>query len=152
MRALLCFAIGLLIITLISQVQGNSAKAQVQDTADILIIKSTSKSPEAVVEAVKSYSQHMKWPYIGDSKVKQGKVILLKICIPEVGRAVWPAGLQLSALLPCGNLGIYRTGSDTEISMLHPRYMHVLYPDPATEKASAIALPLLTKMLDSVIK
>ena len=149
MRALLCLAFGLLIVTLTPQLPANPAKAQ--DKADILIIKSTAKSPEAVVEAVKTYSKRMKWRYIGDSKVKQGKVVLLKICIPEVGRAVWPAGLKLSALLPCGNLGIYRNGSTTEISMLHPRYMHVLYPHPATEKASVIALPLLTGMLESIV-
>lgn len=152
MRAPLCAVAGLLIFAMSPQPTANSANAPVQDQTDILIVKSTDKSPEAVVEAVKSYSKRMKWRYIGDSKVKQGKVTLLKICIPEVGRAVWPAGLKLSALLPCGNLGVYSTGSNTEISMLHPRYMHVLYPHPTTEKASAIALPLLNEMLDSIVK
>jgi hypothetical protein len=152
MRVPLCAVAGLLFLSVSPQQPAMSANAQVQGQTDILIVRSTDKSPEAVVEAVKSYSKRMKWRYIGDSKVKQGKVILVKICIPEVGRAVWPAGLKLSALLPCGNLGVYSTGSNTQISMLHPRYMHVLYPDPTTEKASAIALPLLNEMLDSIVK
>lgn len=129
---------------------GLSALAQADEPSDIFIVTTTAKKPAAVVEAVKSYAEDMQWRYIGDSKVKQGEVTLVKICIPEVGRAVWPAGLQLSALLPCGNLGIYETESVTEISLLHPRYMHILYPDPATEQASEIALPLLSEMLDAV--
>lgn len=40
----------------------------------------------------------------------------------------------------------------TEISLLHPRYMNVLYPDPALEQAAAVAEPLLIEMLDTVTK
>src|SRR6267378_3775081 len=39
--------------------------------------------------------------YLGDSKVKNGEVRLVKICLPEVGQLVWSVGLQLSAALPC---------------------------------------------------
>lgn len=53
---------------------------------------------------------------------------LVKICIPEVGQQIWPVGLHLSALLPCGNIGIYQKDGKTEMSLLHARYMHVLYP------------------------
>lgn len=127
-----------------------SAVARADEPDDIFIVMATAKKPAAVVEAVKAYAEQMEWRYIGDSKVKQGNVTLVKICIPEVGRAVWPAGLRLSALLPCGNLGVYETELATEISLLHPRYMHVLYPDPATERASEIALPLLTEMLETI--
>jgi hypothetical protein len=59
-------------------------------------------------------------------------------------------GLQLSALLPCGNLGVYQKNGVTKISALHPRYMSVLYPDPALEQAGAVATPLLTAMLDTI--
>jgi hypothetical protein len=76
----------------------------------------------------------------------------VKLCIPAVAQLIWPVGLQLSALLPCGNVGIYQKGMTTEISVLHPRYMHVLYPHPATERASAVAEPLLIEMLDAVTK
>ncbi len=42
--------------------------------------------------------------YLGDSKVENGEVRLVKICLPEVGQLVWSVGLQLSAALPCGRL------------------------------------------------
>jgi hypothetical protein len=48
-------------------------------------------------------------------------VTLATICIPEVGQQIWPVGLQLNAMLPCGNLGVYKKGDGTEISLLHPR-------------------------------
>jgi uncharacterized protein (DUF302 family) len=77
-------------------------------------------------------------------------VTLVKICIPEIGQMVWPAGLQLSALLPCGNIGVYQRDGKTEISVLHPRYMYVLYPSAETEQAAAAAEPLLSELLDAV--
>ncbi len=129
-----------------------TAVAQAGDPNDIFIVRATSKTPDATVAAIKSYSEQKKWQYVGDSKVKNGEVRLVKICLPEVGNLIWPVGLQLSALLPCGNVGIYQKGGVTEISVLHPRYLHVLYPHPATDAASAVAEPLLTEMLDAVTK
>jgi hypothetical protein len=120
--------------------------------SDAFIMRTTPKAPDAVVAAIKSYSEQKKWQYLGHSKVKKGQVTLVKICIPEVGQVIWPAGLHLSALLPCGNVGIYQNGTATGISVLHPRYMQLLYPHPATERASAIAEPLLAEMLDAVTK
>jgi hypothetical protein len=119
---------------------------------DIFIVRTTSKTPEAAAAAIKSHSAQKKWQYLGESRVKKDEVILVKICIPEIGQLIWPVGLQLSALLPCGNVGIYQKGTATEISVLHPRYMNVLYPHPSTERASAIAQPLLLEMLDEVTK
>ena len=55
-------------------------------------------------------------------------------------------------MLPCGNVGVYSKGGTTEVSLLHPRYMHVLHPHAATERAGAIALPLFTEMLDDVTR
>lgn len=76
----------------------------------------------------------------------------MKFRLPEIGRLLWRLGPQLSALLPCGNVGIYQKGAETEISVLHPRYLQMLYPDPATDAASAVAEPLLAEMLDAVTK
>lgn len=118
----------------------------------MFLVRSTAKAPEAVVEAVKAYAEGKKWQYLGADKVKQGQVTLVKLCIPEVGQQIWPVGLHLSAMLPCGNLGVYQKGGAKEISLLHPRYMPTLYPDPAIEKASAIAEPLLLEMLEVVAK
>ena len=122
------------------------------DPNDIFIVRTTSKTPDAIVAAIKSHSEQKKWEFLGESKVKKGEVTFVKICIPAVGQLIWPVGLQLSAMLPCGNVGIYQKGTATEISVLHPRYMHVLYPHPATERASAVAQPLLIEMLDAVTR
>lgn len=119
---------------------------------EMFLTRSTAKPPEAVVDAVKAYAEAKKWQYLGANKVKQGEVTLVKICIPEVGKQIWPVGLHLSAMLPCGNLGVYQKEGSTEISLLHPRYMQVLYPHPAIEEAGATAQPLLTEMLDAVAK
>lgn len=129
-----------------------ATSAAASDANDIFLLRTTDKAPNRVVDAIKNYSNEMEWLYVGDSKVKKGEVTIVKICIPEVGRAVWPAGLRLSALLPCGNIGVYEGETGTEISILHPRYMYMLYPDPATEKAGEIALPLLQEMLDAVVQ
>lgn len=130
----------------------STAGSDAQSSNDIFIVKTSSKAPEAVVAAIKAYAELRKWPYLGENKVKQGEVTLVKVCIPEVAGALWPVGLQVSALLPCGNVGVYSKGGVTEVSLLHPRYMHALYPHAATERAGAIALPLFTGMLDDVTR
>ena len=118
----------------------------------MLMVRSTTLSPAEVVDAVKEYSVSKNWLYLGASKAKQGEVTMVKFCIPQVGQVLWPLGLQLSALLPCGNVGVYQKQGQTEISMLHPAYMQVLYPHPQVEKAVSIATPLLLEMLDAVAK
>lgn len=135
--------------TAASLAPGPCGHVSAQAPNDMFIIKSTSKEPDAVVAAIKAHSEQKKWQYLGDSKIKQGQITLVKICIPEVGQVLWPAGSHLSAMLPCGNIGIYKKDARTEVSVLHPRYMHVLYPDPATERASAIAQPLLAALLEA---
>lgn len=131
---------------------GALSVAQAAKPSDLFIIRSTTKSPEAVAGALKSYAEAHKWQFLGASKVKNGAVTLVKVCIPAVGKEVWPQGLYLSALLPCGNIGIYSEAGKTEVSMLSARYMHVLVPTAAMEKASATAEPLLTGMLDAALK
>ena len=118
----------------------------------MIVTRATAHTADEVVDAVKSYSEKRKWLFMGAMKVKNGEVTMVKVCIPSVGKVLWPAGLQMSALLPCGNLGLYRKGGQTEISMLHPSYMEVLYPSPDVEKAVKVATPLLMEMLDAVAK
>ena len=125
-----------------------------QATEDMIVVRSSMKSPDEVVDAIKVYSAEKHWAYMGATKVKpvEGEVTFVKVCIPEVGALIWPLGLHLSALLPCGNFGVYKSKDKTEISMLHPRYMQMLYPHPDVEKASTLVTPLFNEMLESVIK
>lgn len=120
--------------------------------ADLLLLRPTDKEPDEVVDAIKAYAAQKKWQYLGASKVKNGEVTLVKVCIPQVGQVLWPLGLQISAMLPCGNVGVYQKQGKTEISMLHPAYMQVLYPHAEVEKAVAVATPLLLDMLNSVAR
>ena len=121
---------------------------------DLILIRTSTKSPTDVVEAVKAHVDAKKWIYMGANSVKpkQGEVTMVKVCIRQVGGILWPVGLHLSALLPCGNIGVYQTEGKTEVSMLHPRYMQMLYPHPEVDRAVAVATPLLMEMLDAIVK
>lgn len=119
---------------------------------DMIMTRTTTKTPDQVVDAVKAYAEEKKWLYMGANKAKQGQVTMIKICIPQVGQLLWPMGLELSALLPCGNVGAYEKGGKTEISMLHPRYMALVYPHAEVDKAVALATPLLDEMLSALAK
>jgi uncharacterized protein (DUF302 family) len=125
---------------------------QAAEPSNLFIIRSTEKAPEAIADAIKAYAETKNWQYLGATKVKNGEVTLVKVCLPEIGKLVWPQGMHLSAILPCGNIGIYKKSEKYEVSMLHPRYMHVLVPTPEMEKAAAVAEPLLKDMLDAALK
>lgn len=120
--------------------------------ADMIVVRSTAKSPDDVVESLKSYASSKKWAFLGANKVKNGEITMAKVCIPAVGAALWTANLQLTALLPCGNVSVYARGGRTEIAMLHPAYMQVLYPGKETEAAVALATPQLMAMMDEVAR
>lgn len=126
--------------------------ALAQDAKDMMIIRSTDKSPDAVADAVKAYSEKMKWQYIDPSKVKQGQVTLIKTCIPAVGGKLWPIGLHIAAILPCGNLAAYVKDGKTEVSMLKASYMSRAYPHPMVDEAVKVAEPLLAAMMDEILK
>jgi hypothetical protein len=119
---------------------------------DMILIRATTKTSDQVVDAVKAYAEANKWLYMGANKARQGEVTMVKVCIPQVGQLLWPVGLHLSALLPCGNIGVYQNKGQMEISMLHPGYMQVLYPHPEVERAVNVASPLLVEMLTTIAK
>ena len=121
-------------------------------TANMILVRQSTKSSDQVVDAIKAYAESQKWAYLGANKVKGGEVTLVKVCIPAVGGMVWGAGLEYSALLPCGNLAVYQKAGRTEVSMLDPRYMGAVAPRAETTRAGEMALPLLTQMLDSAAK
>jgi hypothetical protein len=125
--------------------------AEVPDPGEgLFIVKSTARTPDEVVAAIEAYAKANKWQFVGATPVKNGEVTLVKVCIPAVGKLLWPLGLRLSAMLPCGNVGVYSQKGTTEISVLHPAYMQVLYPNPTVEQAAGVATPLMMDMLDKV--
>ena len=116
----------------------------------MLVVRATTKTPDETIKAVQKYSEDKGWLYLEADKL--GPVTLLKICIPEVGQLLWPLGLQIGALLPCGKLSVYQKEGKTEIALLHPAYMQAIYPHAEVKKAVAIATPLLMDMLVAVAK
>jgi len=117
---------------------------------DMFIVRSSQKAPDEVVAQIERYAKDKKWIYLGSNKVKKGQVRLVKICIRAAGKELWKAGLHVSAMVPCGNLGIYEEKEVTQISLLHPRFMHMIYPDPNVKKAVEISSPLLINMMDEI--
>lgn len=122
------------------------------DGGDSIVVRSTSASPDEVTARIKTYATEKKWAFLGANKVKNGEITMVKVCIPAVGAALWQANMQLTALLPCGNVSIYAAGGKTEVAMLHPSYMHKLHPSAETEKAAQLAEPELMAMLEGVTK
>jgi hypothetical protein len=119
---------------------------------DVFVVKASAKSPDAVLGAIKTYIADKQWLYLGDNKVKNGEVILVKLCVPSASKDIWAAGLHVSALAPCGHLGIYRGAGQTKVSMLHPKFMHALNPHPSLKTVGDELAPLFTTMLDDVTR
>ena len=116
------------------------------------MLRTTAKGPDAVVFDIKSYVLERKWLYLAEFKLKNGEVTVVKLCVPSASKDIWAAGLHVSALLPCGHIGVYQEGGATQLSMLDPRFMSRLNPDPNLEKAGDDLYPLLSTMLDAVSK
>lgn len=116
------------------------------------ILKTTAKTPDAVVFDIKSYALERKWLYLAEFKLKNGEVTVVKLCVPAASKDIWAAGLHVSALLPCGQIGVYQEGGATRVSMLDPRFMSLLNPDPNLKKAGEDLYPVLTTMLDAVTR
>jgi len=119
---------------------------------NLFMINTTNKSMSDVVTAVKDFANVKKWVYLGDFKVKKGKVILIKFCVKAAGKKAWKAGLHVSALLPCGNMGVYQRDGKTEISLLNPNYMTTLYPNENLKQAVNLLLPLYKEMMITIVK
>ncbi len=119
---------------------------------DIFMLKTTSNSISDVVKSVKAFAEKKHWIYLGDYKVKKGQVVLIKFCVKAAGKKAWKAGLKVSALLPCGSMGVYKKAGKTEISLLDPIFMTTLYPNPNLKEAADLLKPLYIEMLDTISK
>ncbi len=119
---------------------------------DIFMLKTTSNSISDVVKSVKAFAEEKKWIYLGDYKVKKGQVVLIKFCVKAAGKIAWKAGLKVSALLPCGSMGVYKKGDKTEISLLHPKFMNKLYPNASLREAADLLVPHYKELMETISK
>ncbi len=129
----------------------NSVAWPSEPKKNFFLLKTTTKSIAEVVIATKTFAKTRKWVYLGDYKVKKGEVILVKFCVKAAGKIAWKAGLKVSAMLPCGNMGVYKNKKGkTEISLLNPTYMNALYPNPNMVKAAEILAPMYEELMTSI--
>ena len=119
---------------------------------EIFLLKTSPKSMTQIVDSVKSFVKKEHWVYLGDFKVKNDEVVLVKFCVKSAGKLAWKAGLKVSAMLPCGNMGVYRKNGMTEVSLLNPNYMTVLYPNSNLQSAADLLTPLYKRMMSAIVK
>jgi hypothetical protein len=124
--------------------------APAQTPSGYFMLRSTAKAPEAVVAEVKSYVLERKWLYLAEFKVRSGQVTVVKLCVTGMGDQIWAAGMHVAAFMPCGHLGVYREGGVTRLSMLDPRFMNALNPDPNLQRVGDQLYPLFARLLDEV--
>jgi hypothetical protein len=118
----------------------------------IFVTRTSSKSPADVHQSIRQYVTQKGWLYINDNKLKGGEITQVRICDPKAAANIWSAGLQVSAMMPCGHMSIYQEGGRTKLTMLHPSFLTLLDPHPAVkELAVAVTGPYLL-MMDEVTK
>ncbi len=140
-------------LTLLLMAVALSSAAWSADTSkDIFILKTTTKTMPQVITAVKAFTKAKGIIYLGDYEVRGGQVILVKFCVPSAGIEAWKAGLKISAMLPCGNMAVYKKDGKTEISLLNPSYMNTLYPNPHVKKAGEMLVPLYKELMTTITK
>lgn len=122
------------------------------DANAMFVTRTSSKSPAALHQAIRSYAEQKKWLYIGDNKLKNGEVTQVRLCIREAAADIWKAGMHMAAMMPCGHFGIYQENGTSKVTMMHPRYMTRLDPHPIVQKlAEDVSGPFIA-MLDDVSK
>jgi hypothetical protein len=115
------------------------------------IVRDTSRSAEDVVASIRDYvAENDDWIYLSDFGLKGGEVTAVKVCYLPIGKHIFAAGMHVAAMMPCGHIAVYETEDGTQMSMLHPRFMTTLYPDPNLEIAVSKATPAFEAMLETV--
>ena len=125
--------------------------AQAGEPNDNFWVRSSPKSPDQLVAALKDYAEARKWLYLATFKIKGGEVTSVKICYPPIGKDIFAAGMHVGAMMPCGHIAVYNEGG-TKLAMLHPKFMTALYPDPNLDRAVRTVTPLFEAMIDEVVR
>jgi len=139
--------LGIALLTLVTA----AGRAGAGEPNDLFWVRSSQKSPEQVVEAIKGYAEARKWLFLADFKIKAGQVTSVKICYPAIGKDIFAAGMHVAAMMPCGHIAVYDERG-TKISMLHPKFMTTLYPDENLDRAVREVTPLFEAMLVEVVR
>lgn len=121
------------------------------ESNDLFIERDTARSPAEVVSSIRDFVENDDdWIYLADFPLKGGELTAVKICFLPIGADIFAAGLHVGAMMPCGHIAVYENDGRTHLSLLHPRFMTELYPDPNLERAVAKAVPAFEAMLEAV--
>lgn len=119
---------------------------------ELFVTRTTTKTPAELHQSIRQYVAQKGWLYINDNKIKGGEITQVRICDAKAAANIWKAGMQVSAMMPCGHMSIYQDGGATKVTLLHPRFMTMLDPHPAVkELADAVTDPYI-RMLDDVTR
>ena len=118
---------------------------------DHFIVRDTTDSLDEVLARVERYAtEEDDWIFLSTFGLKGGEVTAVKICYLPIGEDIFAAGMHVAAMMPCGHMALYEKNGRTYMTLLHPRFMTTLNPDPNLERAVARATPAFESMLESV--
>ncbi|MFP4327194.1 MAG: DUF302 domain-containing protein [Paracoccaceae bacterium] len=103
-------------------------------------------------EAVAAIREHVEaekdWLFLAEFGLAGGKVTALKVCYLPLGPDIVEAGLEVMAMMPCGNMAFYETeDGGTEMSMLDLGFMTELSDAPSLETAVDTGRPAFAALL-----
>ncbi|NRB38810.1 MAG: DoxX family membrane protein [Pseudomonadales bacterium] len=110
----------------------------------------TEQSIDALlVDLLQAASQHG-WKVHGPEKVANGSITLVKLCLPEVGKAILQQSRHYSAMLPCISLSLYKEQDSSKLTLLDPAYMQHITSSAAIGAAADKSREALFKLLSDL--
>ncbi|QKT03361.1 DUF302 domain-containing protein [Ectothiorhodospiraceae bacterium 2226] len=127
------------------------AQHSVAESDELFIVHEVAGSPAELAARIQQYATAQEdWIFLAEFPLKGGELTAVKICYLPIGEDIFAAGLHVGAMMPCGHIAVYEEDGTTRMSMLHPRFMTVLHPDPNLARAVERAEPAFEAMLDEL--
>lgn len=128
-----------------------SAPSAGAETNDHFIVRDSTTPVDEVVDRIKRFAtEDEDWIFLSSFGLKGGEVAAVKICYLPIGKDIFAAGMHVAAMLPCGHMALYEKDGRTHLTVLHPKFMTTLNPDPNLERAVAKATPAFERMLEQI--
>lgn len=118
---------------------------------DHFILRDTTSGLDEVLKRIERFAtEEEDWVFLSSFGLKGGEVTAVKICYLPIGADIFAAGMHVAAMMPCGHMALYENGGRTHMTLLHPKFMTTLNPDPNLDRAVAKATPAFERMLEQV--
>lgn len=129
------------------------APAASAEPDDHFIIRDSNDSRETLAARIRTFVEDDEdWIHLAEFGLAGGDITAIKICYLPLGPDILAAGLHVGAMLPCGHIALYEEGDVTRLSMLDPKFMTTLQPDPNLERAVENAGPAFETLLRHVLE